>query len=101
MARAGKTYFITGGASGLGLATVRRLHAEGANVVIVDKVSLCLHNLSSPSYFLFTVRELAFQTLPKYVVVYPARYNKFRFHRTPKTAPRLQNNLGTVPYSAK
>ena len=36
MARAGKTYFITGGASGLGLATVRRLHSEGANVSIVD-----------------------------------------------------------------
>jgi|EP00945_MAST-04E_sp_MAST-4E-sp1_P001279 3-hydroxyacyl-CoA dehydrogenase / 3-hydroxy-2-methylbutyryl-CoA dehydrogenase len=36
MARAGKTYFITGGASGLGLATVRRLHSEGANVAVID-----------------------------------------------------------------
>jgi NAD(P)-dependent dehydrogenase (short-subunit alcohol dehydrogenase family) len=37
MARAGKTYFITGGASGLGLATVKLLHGQGANVGIVDK----------------------------------------------------------------
>ena len=31
---------VTGGASGLGGATVRRLHAEGAAVVIVDLPSL-------------------------------------------------------------
>lgn len=37
MSRAGKTYFVTGGASGLGLATVKRLHDEGANVAIFDK----------------------------------------------------------------
>lgn len=37
MARAGKTYFITGGASGLGLAVVQLLHGEGANVTICDK----------------------------------------------------------------
>ena len=36
MSRAGKTYFITGGASGLGLATARKLHSEGANVTIAD-----------------------------------------------------------------
>ncbi len=32
----GKTAFITGGASGLGAATVRRLHGMGANVVVAD-----------------------------------------------------------------
>ncbi|MBN2098873.1 MAG: SDR family NAD(P)-dependent oxidoreductase, partial [Dehalococcoidia bacterium] len=32
----GKTAFVTGGASGLGEATVRRLHGAGANVVIAD-----------------------------------------------------------------
>jgi len=37
MGRAGKTYIVTGGASGLGLATVKRLHSEGANVAIIDK----------------------------------------------------------------
>ena len=36
MSRTGKTYFITGGASGLGLATARKLHREGANVTIAD-----------------------------------------------------------------
>lgn len=37
MARAGKTYIITGGASGLGLATARLLHSHGANVSIFDR----------------------------------------------------------------
>lgn len=37
MARAGKTYFVTGGASGLGLATVELLHSQGANVAMIDK----------------------------------------------------------------
>jgi meso-butanediol dehydrogenase/(S,S)-butanediol dehydrogenase/diacetyl reductase len=32
----GKTAFVTGGGSGIGAATVRRLFAEGANVVSVD-----------------------------------------------------------------
>src|SRR5438045_1814385 len=33
---AGSTALVTGGASGLGLATVRRLHGAGASVVILD-----------------------------------------------------------------
>jgi NAD(P)-dependent dehydrogenase (short-subunit alcohol dehydrogenase family) len=37
MARAGKTYVVTGGASGLGLATIKLLHNEGANVAILDR----------------------------------------------------------------
>jgi len=37
MARAGKTYVVTGGASGLGLATVKLLHSQGANVALLDK----------------------------------------------------------------
>ena len=36
MSRAGKTYFITGGASGLGLATAKKLHSEGSNITIAD-----------------------------------------------------------------
>ena len=31
-----RTFIVTGGASGIGAATVRRAHAEGASVVIVD-----------------------------------------------------------------
>lgn len=33
---AGRTAVVTGGAGGIGSATARRLHAEGANVVVVD-----------------------------------------------------------------
>ena len=33
---AGKVAVVTGGASGIGLASVRRLHAEGATIVIID-----------------------------------------------------------------
>ena len=33
---AGKVAVVTGGASGIGLASVRRLHAEGATIVIGD-----------------------------------------------------------------
>ena len=33
---AGSTALVTGGASGLGLATVRKLHGQGASVVILD-----------------------------------------------------------------
>lgn len=35
--RAGKTYFVTGGASGLGLAAGKLLISHGANVVLADK----------------------------------------------------------------
>ena len=35
--RKGKTYFITGGASGLGLATAELLHSQGANISIADR----------------------------------------------------------------
>jgi|Transcript_51476 NAD(P)-dependent dehydrogenase (short-subunit alcohol dehydrogenase family) len=37
MARAGKTYAITGGAGGLGLATAKLLHSQGANVALLDR----------------------------------------------------------------
>ena len=33
---AGRTAVVTGGSGGIGSATARRLHAEGANVVVVD-----------------------------------------------------------------
>ncbi|MFM8154835.1 MAG: SDR family NAD(P)-dependent oxidoreductase, partial [Actinomycetes bacterium] len=33
---AGRTAIVTGAAGGIGSATCRRLHAEGANVVAVD-----------------------------------------------------------------
>jgi NAD(P)-dependent dehydrogenase (short-subunit alcohol dehydrogenase family) len=32
----GRTFLVTGGASGLGAATMRRLAQEGANVLITD-----------------------------------------------------------------
>jgi 3-hydroxyacyl-CoA dehydrogenase/3-hydroxy-2-methylbutyryl-CoA dehydrogenase len=37
MARQGQSYIVTGGASGLGLATVELLSGEGANVMILDR----------------------------------------------------------------
>ena len=33
---AGRTAIVTGAAGGIGSATCRRLHAEGANIVAVD-----------------------------------------------------------------
>ncbi len=32
----GKTILVTGGGSGIGAATVRRLHEEGGNIVVLD-----------------------------------------------------------------
>lgn len=37
MDRSGKTFVVSGGASGLGAATCRRFAAEGANVAILDR----------------------------------------------------------------
>jgi len=37
MSRAGQTFIVTGGASGLGLGTVKLLANEGANVMILDR----------------------------------------------------------------
>lgn len=47
---AGRTFVVTGGASGLGEATARAFHNAGANVVLVDRntevTSLLLINKS-------------------------------------------------------
>ena len=32
----GKTILITGGGSGIGAASARRLHSKGANIILVD-----------------------------------------------------------------
>jgi NAD(P)-dependent dehydrogenase (short-subunit alcohol dehydrogenase family) len=37
MSRTGDTFIVTGGASGLGEATVRLLHKQGGNVCIADR----------------------------------------------------------------
>jgi len=44
---AGKTAVVTGGASGIGLAILRRLHAEGASVVCADVNADRLHALEA------------------------------------------------------
>ena len=44
---AGRTAVVTGGAGGIGSATCRRLHAEGANVVAVDLDAAGLQELAN------------------------------------------------------
>ena len=43
----GKTAIITGGASGMGLLTGKRMYEDGANVVLVDCDKAALENVKS------------------------------------------------------
>jgi NADP-dependent 3-hydroxy acid dehydrogenase YdfG len=53
---AGRTFVVTGGASGLGEATARSFHDTGANVVLVDLnlevVPSCCSDFFSNLFFL-------------------------------------------------
>ena len=50
MALTGMTAIVTGGASGLGLATVERLRAEGATVLCVDRNATTLQDVAGPKF---------------------------------------------------
>lgn len=46
----GKTAIITGGASGMGLLTGKRMYEDGANVVLVDCDGAALENVKRRVY---------------------------------------------------
>jgi hypothetical protein len=54
---AGRTFVVTGGASGLGEATARAFHKAGANVVLVDlNLEVCIRSLFILSHYIFNYK---------------------------------------------